>query len=81
MLRVWPRGSIMTAMSVTIKPASNAMVSNCFKNPLLSPLTVTRGFKVRTALKKFCKDCYIVRRKGRVYVYCKSNNKHKQRQG
>ncbi|AAS53315.1 AFL057Wp [Eremothecium gossypii ATCC 10895] len=41
----------------------------------------TRGFKVRTSVKKFCAHCYIVRRKGRVYVYCKSNNKHKQRQG
>lgn len=40
-----------------------------------------RTFKVRTSVKKFCKDCYMVRRKGRVYVYCKSNGKHKQRQG
>ncbi|EAZ63444.1 mitochondrial ribosomal L36 protein [Scheffersomyces stipitis CBS 6054] len=40
-----------------------------------------RGFKVRTSVKKFCKDCYMVRRRGRVYVYCKSNGKHKQRQG
>ncbi|KAK6198832.1 mitochondrial ribosomal L36 protein [Scheffersomyces amazonensis] len=44
-------------------------------------LTQARGFKVRTSVKKFCKDCYMVRRKGRVYVYCKSNGKHKQRQG
>lgn len=40
-----------------------------------------RGFKVRTSVKKFCKDCYMVRRKGKLYVYCKSNGKHKQRQG
>lgn len=45
---------------------------------LLMPM---RTFKVRTSVKKFCKDCYMVRRKGRVYVYCKSNGKHKQRQG
>lgn len=44
-------------------------------------LTSLRTFKVRTSVKKFCKDCYMVRRKGRVYVYCKSNGKHKQRQG
>ncbi|SMN22553.1 similar to Saccharomyces cerevisiae YPL183W-A RTC6 Protein involved translation [Maudiozyma saulgeensis] len=51
---------------------------------LRSPLNLvvaTRGFKVKSSLKKFCKDCYIVRRKGRVYVYCKSNHKHKQRSG
>ncbi|KAH3686039.1 hypothetical protein WICPIJ_003039 [Wickerhamomyces pijperi] len=40
-----------------------------------------RGFKVKTAVKKMCDDCYVVRRKGRVYVYCKTNKKHKQRQG
>lgn len=42
---------------------------------------VARGFKVRASVKKFCSDCYIVRRKGRVYVFCKANQKHKQRQG
>ncbi|CAH2351720.1 54S ribosomal protein Rtc6p, mitochondrial [[Candida] railenensis] len=44
-------------------------------------LQTVRTFKVRTAVKKFCKDCYMVKRKGRMYVYCKSNGKHKQRQG
>lgn len=48
---------------------------------LASMVMPFRGFKVRTSVKKFCKDCYMVRRKGRVYVYCKSNGKHKQRQG
>ena len=37
--------------------------------------------KVRASVKARCKDCYVVRRKGRIYVYCKSNPKHKQRQG
>lgn len=46
-----------------------------------SPLVQLRGFKVRTSVKAYCKDCYMVKRKGRVYVYCKSNGKHKQRQG
>ncbi|CAN6638139.1 large ribosomal subunit protein bL36m [Trichomonascus vanleenenianus] len=40
-----------------------------------------RGMKVRASVKKYCSQCYIVRRKGRVYVCCKSNPKHKQRQG
>lgn len=42
--------------------------------------TMTRTYKIRTAVKKFCADCYIARRKGRVYVLCKSNPKHKQKQ-
>ena len=37
--------------------------------------------KVRASVKKMCKDCQIVRRKGTVYVICKTNPKCKQRQG
>ncbi|NOY35788.1 MAG: 50S ribosomal protein L36 [bacterium] len=37
--------------------------------------------KVRSSVKKICKDCKLVRRSGRVYVICKKNPKHKQRQG
>ena len=37
--------------------------------------------KVQASVKKRCPDCYTVRRKKRVYVYCKKNPKHKQRQG
>ena len=37
--------------------------------------------KVKASVKKICNNCKIVRRKGRVYVICSSNPKHKQRQG
>ncbi|HOI60155.1 MAG TPA: 50S ribosomal protein L36 [Candidatus Pacearchaeota archaeon] len=37
--------------------------------------------KVKASVKKICNSCKIVRRKGRVYVICSSNPKHKQRQG
>lgn len=37
--------------------------------------------KVRSSIKAFCKDCYIVRRGKTRYVYCKTTPKHKQRQG
>ncbi|HLD81794.1 MAG TPA: 50S ribosomal protein L36 [Patescibacteria group bacterium] len=36
--------------------------------------------KVRSSVKKICKDCKVSRRKGRVIVSCKIP-KHKQRQG
>jgi len=36
--------------------------------------------KVRASVKKICRDCKIVKRKGVLYVICK-NPKHKQRQG
>ncbi|CEP64770.1 mitochondrial 54S ribosomal protein bL36m LALA0_S13e02608g [Lachancea lanzarotensis] len=70
LLKAKPFGNISQQSQGLLKTALG------LPNPLL-----TRGFKVRTAIKKFCSDCYMVRRKGRVYVYCKSNKKHKQRQG
>ncbi len=36
--------------------------------------------KVRSSVRKMCKKCKIVKRKGIVRVICK-NPKHKQRQG
>jgi len=36
--------------------------------------------KVRASVKKICKECKIIRRKGRLVCICK-NPKHKQRQG
>jgi large subunit ribosomal protein L36 len=37
--------------------------------------------KVRASVKRICEGCKIVRRKGRAYVICSSNPRHKQRQG
>ena len=36
--------------------------------------------KVRASVKKICKNCQIIRRKGIIRVICE-NPKHKQRQG
>ncbi|MEK9147683.1 MAG: 50S ribosomal protein L36 [Patescibacteria group bacterium] len=37
--------------------------------------------KVRASIKKICQKCQIIRRKGRLFVVCKADPKHKQRQG
>ncbi|MDT7904678.1 MAG: 50S ribosomal protein L36 [Candidatus Caldipriscus sp.] len=37
--------------------------------------------KVQSSVKKRCAYCKVVRRRGRVYVICTRNPKHKQRQG
>ncbi|XP_050377752.1 uncharacterized protein LOC126794985 [Argentina anserina] len=37
--------------------------------------------KVRSSVKKMCEYCKTVKRRGRVYVFCTANPKHKQRQG
>ena len=37
--------------------------------------------KVRSSVKKLCKNCRVIRRKGIVRVLCKASPTHKQRQG
>lgn len=75
------RTTILNPLSRLARPTLQNM--NILSMPMMGMINppLVRGFKVRTAIKKFCSDCYMVRRKGRVYVYCKSNKKHKQRQG
>ncbi|KAG0327828.1 hypothetical protein BGZ99_006782 [Dissophora globulifera] len=41
----------------------------------------TRGMKVRASVKKICDGCSSVKRRGRVFIICSKNQKHKQRQG
>ncbi|XP_008049364.1 39S ribosomal protein L36, mitochondrial [Carlito syrichta] len=47
---------------------------------LLSRPQPALGFKTKGVIKKRCKDCYLVKRRGRWFVYCKTNPRHKQRQ-
>lgn len=37
--------------------------------------------RVRASVKKVCRDCKVVKRKGVVRVICKTEPRHKQRQG
>ncbi|MCB0310613.1 MAG: 50S ribosomal protein L36 [Bdellovibrionales bacterium] len=37
--------------------------------------------KVRASVKAMCNHCKVIRRRGRIFVICKRNPKHKQRQG
>ncbi|KAJ7092705.1 ribosomal protein L36-domain-containing protein [Mycena epipterygia] len=34
--------------------------------------------KVRASIKTMCEGCSVVRRKGRLYIICSKNPKHKQ---
>ncbi|KAJ1813981.1 hypothetical protein LPJ56_003208, partial [Coemansia sp. RSA 2599] len=40
-----------------------------------------RGMKVRSSVKLMCDKCSFVRRRGRLFVVCSNDPKHKQRQG
>ncbi|WFD19544.1 hypothetical protein MCAP1_001776 [Malassezia caprae] len=49
------------------------------RTTVLPPMpAMARGMKVRSSVKKLCNYCAIVRRKGRLYVICSRNAKHKQ---
>ena len=37
--------------------------------------------KVRASVKKICRNCKIIRRNGVLRVICKTDGRHKQRQG
>lgn len=37
--------------------------------------------KVRSSIKKMCNACQVVKREGVLFIICKKNPKHKQRQG
>lgn len=37
--------------------------------------------KVRSSVKVICKDCKVIKRQGVLRVVCKTNPKHKQKQG
>lgn len=37
--------------------------------------------KVRASVKKMCRNCTVVKRKGTVRVICTAEPRHKQRQG
>ncbi|XBC38107.1 MAG: 50S ribosomal protein L36 [Buchnera aphidicola (Floraphis choui)] len=37
--------------------------------------------KVRTSVKKLCRNCKIIRRNNTIHIICSTDPKHKQRQG
>lgn len=49
-----------------------------FNAPAIVQPPLARGMKVRSSVKRMCEGCAVVIRKGRVYVVCSRNPKHKQ---
>jgi large subunit ribosomal protein L36 len=37
--------------------------------------------KVRASIKKICRECKLIKRKGKLRVICSAEARHKQRQG
>ncbi|EKM61071.1 uncharacterized protein PHACADRAFT_67768, partial [Phanerochaete carnosa HHB-10118-sp] len=46
--------------------------------PQVQVPALARGMKVRSSVKVMCGGCAVVRRKGRIYIICSRNPKHKQ---
>ncbi|QPC75349.1 hypothetical protein HYE68_006101 [Fusarium pseudograminearum] len=69
--------------SLFTSPATTP-ISRALGNGLMQQ---TRGMKVQSSVKKRCEHCKVVRRKagkrhnGHLYIICKANPRHKQRQG
>ncbi|GAB1298357.1 39S ribosomal protein L36, mitochondrial [Apodemus speciosus] len=78
-LAVKPRAfSFLLGTFLSAKPSAEVRSLLCGR-PLLS-LQPSLGFKTKGVIKKRCRDCYMVKRRGRWFVLCKTNPKHKQRQ-
>lgn len=71
-------GSIQPPLSGSSSQCGPSLLGQCQHLPCIQP---SAGMKTKSALKRRCKDCFIVRRRGRLFVFCKTNPRHKQRQG
>ncbi|MBN3276473.1 RM36 protein, partial [Polyodon spathula] len=59
------------------RPSDAPLLGQC-QHPCLQQ---SAGMKTKTALKRRCQDCCFVHRRGKLFVFCKTNPRHKQRQG
>lgn len=79
-LAVKPRAfsSFLLGTISSAKPCAEVRSLLCGR-PLPS-LQPSLSFKTKGVIKKRCRDCYKVKRRGRWFILCKTNPKHKQRQ-
>lgn len=70
-----------TRMPSVLLPSAQCQPSLLGQCQHLGCVQPSAGLKTKSAIKKRCKDCYFVRRRGHMCVYCKTNPRHKQRQG
>eukprot|EP00066_Takifugu_rubripes_P018056 XP_011607322.1 PREDICTED: 39S ribosomal protein L36, mitochondrial [Takifugu rubripes] len=72
------RSSIQSCSCSPTPESAPSLLGQCQHVPCIQP---SAGMKTKSALKRRCKDCFFVVRRGRLFVYCKTNPRHKQRQG
>ncbi|XP_035039411.2 39S ribosomal protein L36, mitochondrial [Hippoglossus stenolepis] len=71
-------GSIQHPSTGSSAQCGPSLLGQCQHLPCIQP---SAGMKTKSALKRRCKECFFVRRRGRLFVFCKTNPRHKQRQG
>ncbi|KAK0384019.1 hypothetical protein NLU13_8108 [Sarocladium strictum] len=92
LLRAFTRTTALASIprfSSLFRPATMAIQQQqpAMGTGLAKVVEQTRGMKVHSAVKKRCEHCKVVRRKagkrhnGYLYIICKANPRHKQRQG
>ena len=69
--------SARTPFLTTMRPRQAPLIQRAMIPEAVVP-PLARGMKVRSSVKRMCNHCAIVRRKGRLYVICSKNAKHKQ---
>lgn len=72
------RRSFQTSSCSPSPERGPSLFRQCQHVPCIQP---SAGMKTKSALKRRCKDCFFVVRRGRLFVFCKTNPRHKQRQG
>lgn len=79
---LWSSRSLIAASRIRLPsalPIARAPPTACSHAHPHTPIpALSRGMKVRSSVKTLCDGCSIVKRKGRIYVICSKNAKHKQ---
>ncbi|KAJ2960852.1 hypothetical protein NQZ79_g3829 [Umbelopsis isabellina] len=79
LLQQWAK--VMSRQITSPAMARPLLQSNIQMSAVSPSLTLVRTMKVRASVKKICDGCSTVKRRGKVFVVCSKNKKHKQRQG
>ncbi|KZT65600.1 hypothetical protein DAEQUDRAFT_520164 [Daedalea quercina L-15889] len=69
---------LLTRMRFASLPHAHPHFHPMTSSPMQATPALTRGMKVRSSVKRMCDGCQVVRRKGRIYIICSRNPKHKQ---
>ncbi|GBF96546.1 hypothetical protein Rsub_09129 [Raphidocelis subcapitata] len=68
------------AAAAAARDAAAAAAARAAARRCAGPRGAGGAMRVRGSVRKLCEYCFVVRRRGKLFVMCKKNPKHKQRQ-